>query len=85
MDNEPFCKPYDTHDSIDRAATLLGEGPDTPCPCDLNGDEFVNNDDVLEIVLNWGACSSCDEDLNGDGFVNNDDVLEIVLNWGPCA
>jgi hypothetical protein len=27
MDNAPFCKPYDTHDIIDRASTLT---PGTP-------------------------------------------------------
>lgn len=54
------------------------------CPCDLNGDGFVNGGDVLEIVLNWGPCDGCPEDLNGDGYVNNDDITVIVLNWGPC-
>lgn len=60
-----------------------GWGIDT-CPCDLNRDGFVNNDDVLEIVANWGPCSGCRCDLNNDGYVNYDDVLMICANWGPC-
>ena len=51
---------------------------------DLNGDGFVNDGDVLEIVLHWGPCSGCHYDLNGDGFVNNDDIILIFDNWGPC-
>jgi hypothetical protein len=82
MDNAPFCKPYDTHDIIDRASTLVD--PIEECPCDLNGDGYVNYDDVLVIVANWGPCSGCEADLNDDGYVNYDDVLVIVANWGPC-
>ena len=83
-EREELCKSdQEVHDIIDRASTLvLPETPD--CPCDLNGDDYVNNDDVIELINNWGACPGCAADLNGDDYVNNDDVIELVNNWGAC-
>lgn len=54
------------------------------CPWDLTGDGVVNNDDSLEIILNWGPCNGCSEDLTCDGYVNNADVLQLLDHWGAC-
>jgi len=55
----------------------------TPCPADLNGDNFVNVVDLLEVVGTWGQ-SGVPSDINGDGIVNVSDLLAVVDAWGPC-
>jgi hypothetical protein len=58
-------------------------------PGDATGDHHVNVDDLLTVILGWGACPplplSCPADvapLNGDGQVNVDDLIAVILNWG---
>ena len=72
MDNEPFCKPYDTHDIIDRAATLR-EGPDDPeCKGDFCGDGDPEPDgdidafDFVEFCAAYGS-SVGDPNYNSAG------------------
>tara|TARA_Y100000589_G_scaffold55435_1_gene45921 strand:+ start:2430 stop:4712 length:2283 start_codon:yes stop_codon:yes gene_type:complete len=52
------------------------------CPADLNGDTFVNVNDLLALIGAWGQ--SGPEDLNGDGNVGVDDLLALISVWGPC-
>ena len=54
------------------------------CPGDVNGDGFVNINDLLAIVGAWGECSSCSEDINGDGYANVTDLLMVIDAWGAC-
>jgi hypothetical protein len=54
------------------------------CPADINGDEYVNVDDLFMVINAWGPCADCPEDINGDGFVNVDDLFEVMNGWGPC-
>ena len=59
------------------------------CPWDLNGDGYVNDDDLVIFQsasgskagdANWNpAC-----DFNGNGEVDNDDFVEFSGHWGPC-
>jgi hypothetical protein len=55
------------------------------CPADLNGDTFVNGDDLGLLLTSWGACAGCAADLNSDGFVNGDDLGQLLVAWGACA
>ncbi|MHC4991221.1 MAG: hypothetical protein ACYTGC_09595 [Planctomycetota bacterium] len=59
-----------------------------PCPADVNGSRAVDVDDLLMVILGFGA--ACPEppepcaDVNGDQVVDVDDILELILAWGPC-
>ena len=57
------------------------------CPSDLNGDGFVNGDDLGTMLGAWGPCvgSSCPADLNADGSVDGDDLGTLLGGWGSCA
>jgi hypothetical protein len=53
-------------------------------PGDLNGDNFVGQDD-LDIVLDaWGdtVTEGSQPDPSGDGFVGQDDLDIVLDNWG---
>ncbi|MBG81432.1 MAG: hypothetical protein CMJ39_12090 [Phycisphaerae bacterium] len=66
--------------------TYLGDvnviDPVIPCDGNLNGDDFVNIDDLLIILGDWGGTGG---DANGDGATNIDDILVVLSNWGPCG
>lgn len=47
----------------------------------LNGDNIVNNADLLQVLFNFGS-SNPDGDANGDGIVNNADLLLVLFNFG---
>ncbi|MHC4990895.1 MAG: hypothetical protein ACYTJ0_17330 [Planctomycetota bacterium] len=55
-----------------------------PCPANVNGDNVVDVDDLIEVVLDWGCEGDCAADVNADGVVGVDDVVEVILDWGPC-
>jgi ligand-binding sensor domain-containing protein len=52
---------------------------------DANGDGQVNVDDLITVILAWGACPAppqpCDADVNHDGTVDVDDLIMVILNW----
>jgi hypothetical protein len=53
---------------------------------DVNCDGAVDVDDLIEVILAWGACPSppiiCPADVDGSGVVDVDDLIAVVLNWG---
>lgn len=51
---------------------------------DINGDGFVNVNDMLMVINSWGATSG-PADINGDGIVNVNDLLIVINNWGPAV
>ena len=52
---------------------------------DLNGDGFVDSNDLGRLIAAWGACGgSCPEDFNDDGRVDSADMGLLFSNWGPC-
>ena len=56
-----------------------------PCEGDANGDETVDVQDLLLVILLWGPCDgACDADLNGDNVVDVLDLLAVILGWGGC-
>ncbi len=54
------------------------------CPADMNASGTVDVDDLIAVILSWGA-SGGPADINGDGTVNVDDLIAVILAWGPCA
>jgi hypothetical protein len=55
-----------------------------PVECqDINGDGYVNVNDLLIIIGYWGN-NTPQADLNFDGIVDVTDLLIVVGNWGPC-
>lgn len=54
-------------------------------PADVNGDNCVDDADLLEILLQFGRFLPCSAyDLNGDGVVDDADLLIVLLNFGEC-
>ncbi len=58
----------------------------TPASCafDLNGDQFIDVQDLVEVITNWGPCAGCPADVNGDGLVNVVELVELISAWGAC-
>jgi hypothetical protein len=57
------------------------------CPADTDGSNVVDVDDLVAVILGWGACTDCagcaaDVDLNG--VINVDDLVAVILGWGAC-
>ena len=45
----------------------------------------VGADDLVEVILAWGACSpACPEDVNADGQVDVQDLVAVITAWGAC-
>jgi hypothetical protein len=59
------------------------------CAADANGDGTVDVDDLIEVILEWGACpnppAACDGDVNDSGDVDVDDLIAVILGWGACS
>ena len=52
------------------------------CDGDANGDNKVDFEDVLAVLLLWGdACSTCTEDLDQNGSIGFEDLLLVLLRW----
>ncbi|MDW8052301.1 MAG: S8 family serine peptidase [Armatimonadota bacterium] len=56
----------------------------TLIPGDLNGDNVINNADLLLVLFNFGATNPS-LDLTGDGVVNNADLLLVLFNFGAAG
>jgi hypothetical protein len=63
---------------------LLALDCESPCAEDINGDQWVNVDDLFALLNAWGSCDDCPEDINDDGIVNVDDLFAVLNAWGPC-
>jgi hypothetical protein len=53
-----------------------------PCPADIDDDGFINVNDLLEVIGQWGGSGSAD--VNGDSIVDVNDLLLVIGAWGPC-
>ncbi|MDW8051730.1 MAG: dockerin type I domain-containing protein [Armatimonadota bacterium] len=49
---------------------------------DVNGDNVINNADLLAVLFEFGQSTSSPTDLNGDGTVNNADLLIVLFSFG---
>jgi hypothetical protein len=68
-------------------AALLGSGCEwsgPSNPADLNGDGFVDGNDLGLMLAAWGVCgeASCPADITGDGFVDGNDLGQLLAAWG---
>ena len=68
-------------------AALLGSGCEwsgPSNPADLNGDGFVDGNDLGLLLAAWGVCGGtvCPADLNVDGFVDGNDLGLLLAAWG---
>ncbi|MHC5003999.1 MAG: FG-GAP-like repeat-containing protein [Planctomycetota bacterium] len=53
-------------------------------PVDFNGDHVINVDDLVTVILGWGACPDdgpCIGDANRDGQIDVDDLVAVIINW----
>jgi uncharacterized membrane protein len=57
--------------------------PVWPVPGDTNCDELVDVEDLIRVILDWGACEGCLGDVTANGVVDVDDFIEVILNWAP--
>jgi hypothetical protein len=59
-------------------------------PGDADGSGGVDADDIVAVILGWGACppppTFCDGDVDpaprGNGSVDADDLVAVILKWG---
>ncbi|GIV05923.1 MAG: hypothetical protein KatS3mg016_1498 [Fimbriimonadales bacterium] len=49
---------------------------------DVNGDNVIDDADLLEVLFNFGSNSTDPVDLNGDGVVDDADLLIVLFNFG---
>jgi hypothetical protein len=59
------------------------------CPADIDGNGQVDVNDLLAVVVDWGACPrpcppNCAADVVPNCFVDVDDMLAVITGWGPC-
>jgi hypothetical protein len=60
-------------------------GGDDGVPGDVNGDGFVDGQDLSIVLGFWGVCediSDCPGDLDGDGTVTGTDLSIVLGFWG---
>jgi len=49
---------------------------------DVNGDNVIDDADLLEVLFNFGTNTTQPVDLNGDGVVDDADLLIVLFNFG---
>ncbi len=60
--------------------------PEPTCPADLNGNYFVEVNDLLGMLTGFGCTGGCPIDLDGDGAITTADLLVLLSAIGsPCA
>jgi hypothetical protein len=94
LDVEGYARVVDVlggTDDVDMGAHEI-PASNSGCPGDANHDGMVDSDDIIAVILNWGACGSpstgCLGDMHthpcGNGQVDSDDMTYVILFWGPC-
>jgi hypothetical protein len=80
----------DRDDANDIYAQNINVDGSLGLPGDVNSSGFVDVDDLVAVILGWGACPApptfCEADVApppaGDGEVDVDDLVAVILNWG---
>jgi hypothetical protein len=56
------------------------------CAGDVDGDEDIDVDDLVQIILRYGfeVPEGHPADPDQDGVVDVDDIVMVLSNWGPC-
>lgn len=62
-----------------------GGGGPSPCPADLDNNDFVDAADLGVLLGAWGPCTaSCIADLDDNSFVDAADLGILLGGWGQC-
>ena len=83
------CNANDAIDSCEiadgSADDVDGNGVPDECDClaDLNANGFVDTDDLLFVISQFGL-EGGSADIDHDGVVGVSDLLELISQWGPC-
>ena len=78
---QPLASPW-----VDRskAPTVPASCSVPSCEGDVDNDGFVNFNDLIQVLANWGVCPDCAEDVDASGTVDFKDVLSLLSFWGEC-
>jgi hypothetical protein len=70
---------------------IMGDCGSATCPGDVDDNGSVDVDDLIAVILAWGACGPpgppCPQDIappGGNGQVDVDDLIAVILGWGAC-
>ncbi len=68
------------------AAGPIDDPLSDPCPGDVDGNNVIDKDDLLLVLLTFGQTADCgnEVDTNGDGFIDGADLAQILSYWGNC-
>ncbi len=71
---------------VTEGATTLFQETFPLKPGDVDGNGAVGVEDLVLVIVNWGACPDppepCTGDINESGAVDVNDLLLVVLGWG---
>jgi len=58
---------------------------ETICPGDIDDTGFVDIEDLLILLSEFGPCpDGCEADFDADEDVDVNDLLVLIGGWGPC-
>ena len=55
------------------------------CTGDIDANGVVDVDDIIWVLVSWGADGSSEADVNSDGIVNGADLAIVLQGWGQCS
>lgn len=68
-----------------RARYTVEVNTDIPCPADLDESGFINSNDLLILLSQFGCEENCSADLDINGTVSSSDLLVFLTFFGnPC-
>jgi endoglucanase len=65
------------------AGMFAAQGGASVCP-DFDGNDAVDQTDLLVMIANWGSCDGCSSDIDNSGETDINDMLILLSSWGPC-
>ncbi len=65
--------------AVSASTAFAGAGS---CAADINGDNIVDVQDLVQVVVDWGCAGDCASDINSDGIVDVQDLIAVISDWG---
>lgn len=65
------------------ARPFLSLVPDSTCPADLTGNNFVDGDDLSVLLASWGLAGA--GDISHNGSIGSEDLAMLIAAWGACG